>query len=301
MFVQLRKLIVEPCKSLRDSAAPILLIDGLDECDTHRAQVEILRLIASAVGQDPNTFRFLIASRREAYIREIFEEPCFDGILDSVNAEQSFEDVRNYLRDEFARIHREHRDTMDSVRTPWPSPEILDFLVQKSSGYFVYASTVIKFIDDKYFRPTDRLAAVQSLTPTVSDAPFAALDQLYLQILLEVPVRFRSKLCDILYCALFSWLRRRLIPIPQIERLLELQPGDVQLMLRGLHSVLDIPSRSGVISAHHASFLDFLQDQHRSLIFHIDLENRMNVARAVLKAFSDDNHWVDTPDDPLAW
>jgi hypothetical protein len=300
MDVQLHELIAKPCKSLPDSASPVLLIDGLDECDTHRAQVEILCLIRSAVHQHPNTFRFLISSRPEVHIREVFEDPSFDGIFHSVNVEQSFADIQKYLRDEFARIHREHRDTMGSVPTPWPSPDILEMLVQKSSGYFVYASTVIKFVDDKYFRPTERLAAIQNITPTNSDAPFKALDQLYMQILSGVPVQFRSKLCDILYCVLFSWSRRKLTFL-QIEHLLELQPGDVRLILRALHSVLGIPSDSDVISAHHASFLDFLKVPQRSSIFHIDLENHINIVRAILKLLPDDNHWLDTPDDPLAW
>jgi hypothetical protein len=105
MDVQLRKLIVEPYKSLRYSADPIFLIDGLDECDTHRVQVEILCLIGSAANQHPNRFRFLIASRPEAHIREILEEPPFDVVLHSVNVEQSFNDIRTYFSDEFARIH----------------------------------------------------------------------------------------------------------------------------------------------------------------------------------------------------
>ncbi|KAJ7880937.1 hypothetical protein B0H13DRAFT_1630200, partial [Mycena leptocephala] len=291
MDVQLHKLIVEP---LRDATPPILLIDGLDECDTHRAQLEILRLIARAVNQHPNTFQFLIASRPEAHIHENLAKPSFHGILDSLNVEQSFEDIRKYLRDEFARIHCEHH-TMEDVATPWPSPKVLETLVYKSSGYFIYASTVIKFIDDEYSRPTERLAAVQNLTPTDSDAPFEALDQVYTQILSGVPLRFHSKLRDILCHAFFSRWRKKLTFL-QIERLLELQPGDIRLILRGLHSVLEIgPDK---ISAHHASFLDFLQDPQRSSIFHIDLGN---VACPVLKIFSDGNHWFDTPDDPLAW
>jgi hypothetical protein len=39
------------------------------------------------------------------------EEPSFGGILHSVNVEQSFNDVRTFLCDEFARIHREHKYT----------------------------------------------------------------------------------------------------------------------------------------------------------------------------------------------
>jgi hypothetical protein len=293
MDVQLHKLIIEP---LRDSSPPILLIDGLDECDVHRVQVKILRLVESAVGQHPNTFRFLVASRPEAHIREILDEPSFHRIRQSINVRQSFEDIRKYLRDEFGRIHREHRDTMSRVPTPWPSPKVLETLVHKSSGYFIYASTVIKFIDDEYSRPTERLAAVQTLTPTNSDPPFEALDQLYTQILSGVPIRFRSTLRDILHCTLELHLQ---LEPHEIERLLELQPGDIRLILRSLHSVLKIDLDE--ISAHHASFLEFLQDPQRSSIFHIDLETRMNVARAVLKTLSDDNHWLDTPDDPLAW
>jgi hypothetical protein len=52
---------------------------------------------------------------------------------------------------------------MAAVRTPWPSSEIIQELVEKSSGYFVYASTVIKFIDDKNFRPKDRLDILMGL------------------------------------------------------------------------------------------------------------------------------------------
>ncbi|KAJ6560171.1 hypothetical protein B0H19DRAFT_1376003 [Mycena capillaripes] len=141
MDVQLRKLILEPCQSLTDSSPPILLIDGLDECQDEGTQAAILRLIGSTVLQFPNTFRLLIASRPEAHIRDIFEDPSFHVILNSTNIERAFEDIRTYFRDEFARIHREHRDTMGIVRTPWPSPEILENLVEKSSGYFVLFST----------------------------------------------------------------------------------------------------------------------------------------------------------------
>jgi hypothetical protein len=271
MDVQLRNLIVDPYLSIRGSTPPILLIDGLDECDTHGAQVELLQLIGSSVFQHPNTFRVLIASRPEPHIREIFEQSTFHRILHSDHVEQSFADIRKYLKNEFARIHCEHRNTMRNVPTPWPSQEILDILVENSSGYFVYASTVVKFVDDEYSRPTERLSAVQNLTPTDFDAPFEALDQLYIQILSAIPVRLHSKLGDILQCVVCQWIHE---PTPlQIDRLLEMQPGDVQLILRGLHSVLDIPSDSGVISAHHASFLDFLQDAQRSSIFYINLEN----------------------------
>ncbi|KAJ7681858.1 hypothetical protein DFH06DRAFT_951757, partial [Mycena polygramma] len=132
-------------------------------------------------------------------------------------------------------------------------------LVEKSSGYFIYASTVIKFVDDKLFRPNERLAAVQNLSSTDSNAPFATLDQLYIQILSGVPAQFHSRLRDI-----FLVLPRQFEPA-QIDVLFEMQPGDTELILRSLHSVLYVDGEDeGYIFAHHASFLDFLADQHRS-------------------------------------
>jgi hypothetical protein len=166
-----------------------------------------------------------------------------------------------------------------NVPTPWPSPDVLDSLVSKSSGYFVYTSTIIKFVDDKYFRPTERLAVIQNLAPSDSDMSFEVLDQLYIQILSGVPVQFLSSLCDILHCVISDW-NLDLTPL-QIDWLLELKPGDTQLIFRGLHSVLEIGS-NGHISVYHASFLDFVRDPRRSSNFNISLENRMNVAHAVL-------------------
>ncbi|KAJ7818365.1 hypothetical protein B0H13DRAFT_1661951, partial [Mycena leptocephala] len=145
MDVQLGNLIIQPCQSLDNAEPVILLIDGLDECEGEWAQENILSLIGNTVRQHPSTFRFLLTSRPEPHIREKLAESVFRGLYDSVNVEQSFEDIRLYFCDEFARIHREHSATMARIPTPWPSPDVVEMLVEKSSGYFVYASTVIKF------------------------------------------------------------------------------------------------------------------------------------------------------------
>ncbi|KAJ6459750.1 hypothetical protein C8R47DRAFT_947548, partial [Mycena vitilis] len=125
---------------------------------------------------------FLISSRPEAHIRDVFQHTSFNGLLDSTNVEESFEDVRRYLQGEFSRIHREHPH-MNGVPTPWPSTEILDGLVRKSSGYFIYASTVIKLVDGRHARPTKRLNTLQNLSSPSSDPPFVDLYQLYIRIL----------------------------------------------------------------------------------------------------------------------
>ncbi|KAJ6509785.1 hypothetical protein DFH09DRAFT_1050008 [Mycena vulgaris] len=288
---QVHKLVVEPCQALNDDASPILLIDGLDECEGHDVQQEILRVLGNVAQNHLLRLRILIASRPELHIRDRFEHSNFQGLYDSVNVRQSFEDIWTYLRDEFKRIQHKHRQTMDNIPIPWPSPETLDKLVEKSSGYFIYASTLVKFIDDEDSRPAERLEVIQDLATSEYDLPFDALDQLYMQILLGVPYRYRSKLCDIL-CVVTNFE----FCTEEIERLLHLQPGDVLLILRRLHSLLDVPSTSNayaIIHVHHASFPDFLHNSQRSSIFYVGSEHRIKVARSVLEALPGVGYDVD--------
>ncbi|KAJ7503833.1 hypothetical protein B0H11DRAFT_2355672, partial [Mycena galericulata] len=232
---QLQNLIIEPCRRRTPLTHPVcFVIDGLDECDSQDIQQGILRSIAIAI-QQPLPVLFFIASRHEPHIAEVFDEPVLDGFHRGLNIRQSFEDVRRYLRSEFSRIHREHRTTMSTVSPPWPSSEVVEALVEKSSGYFIYASTVIKYIDDKNFRPTGRLEIILGIKQRGPPSPFDTLDQLYSQILSDVPLDSRPQLLRIL-----TVISADLLPVSYsvMEQLLELDPGDVGLILRNVHSVI---------------------------------------------------------------
>jgi hypothetical protein len=169
---------------------------------------------------------------------------------------------------------------MAMIPEPWPSPEIIDDLVKKSSGYFIYVSTIIKFIDDKKFRPTERLAVITGMAEPCFGVPFAALDQLYTQILAEVPAQPQFlKILTVIAAKISFWPTH-------IEQLLELEPGDVQMSLHSLHSVINFPE-DGQISTHHTSFCDFLLDPARAGIFYIGgCQHRTDLSRHILKAFS---------------
>ncbi|KAJ6504976.1 hypothetical protein C8R45DRAFT_543569 [Mycena sanguinolenta] len=182
---QMKALISYPWRAHRDRDSVTVLIDGLDECDRHDAQEEILRAIRDSSSKHTIPLRFIVASRPEPHIREMFDSAFYFGHHRSLNVEQSFEDVRKYLRDEFSRIHRDHC-TMAGMLSPWPSCETLEDLVDKSSGHFIYAATIIKFIDDKNYRPTQRLEIVLD-GGRGSESAFDALDQLYMSILASAP------------------------------------------------------------------------------------------------------------------
>ncbi|KAJ6490130.1 hypothetical protein C8R45DRAFT_826225, partial [Mycena sanguinolenta] len=142
--IQMQKLISEPCCPYGDGQPLAILIDGLDECQGRDIQDKILRTIRNSPCYYTVPFRFIVASRPEPHIREVFESPFYAGHCRLLNVEQSFNDVRKYLHDEFARIRREHR-TMARIPLPWPFPAVVEKLVDKSSGHFIYASTIIKF------------------------------------------------------------------------------------------------------------------------------------------------------------
>ncbi|KAJ7629177.1 hypothetical protein DFH06DRAFT_722148 [Mycena polygramma] len=271
--VQLRELILKPCSSLEDSTWTVL-IDGLDECEGQSVQQEILRLILDFTRKQI-PLRFIIASRPEAHICDILDDPSSYGLYRPFDVEHSFAEVRTYLVAEFARIHREHQ-TMAAVPGPWPSTHTVEHLVAKSSGYFIYASTVIRFVDDRNFRPTQRLAALEHLAGTGFDSPFDALDELYTQILSTVPKHY--PLIPIL--RVIDNITADVQP-PQIDTLLRLLPGDTELCLRPLPSLIEAGNRG--IRFVHASFSDFLHQPSRAGDFHTgDLPGLVDLLRLIL-------------------
>ena len=91
---------------------------------------------------------------------------------------QAFDDIRVYLRDGFDRIKKIH---FAHFTSDWPSDDDIERLVQTSSGHFIYASTVMKYIENYYDRPQRRLDVILNLR-TTSRNSYAALDALYLNI-----------------------------------------------------------------------------------------------------------------------
>ncbi|KAJ7235990.1 hypothetical protein C8J57DRAFT_138872 [Mycena rebaudengoi] len=302
MKVQLERLVLEPCRSLRESESLTILVDGLDECDGHSVQEEILQLIASCFRKQPPPVKFILASRPEPHIREVFEGSFFLGLHECFNIQQSYEDIEKYLRAEFKRIYCEHHRTMANVPKPWPADKLLKKLIQNSSGYFIYAHTVIRFIDDKNFRPPERLQVIVENLKTEFDSPYGALDQLYKDILAVVPNR--PRMLELLYVIdTFSELGTY-----WISQLLHLERGDLRLALHGLHSLLSIPEDSLLdisedyledehvdkdnfyskhrISPHHASFYDFLKDTTRAGPFYINGSTQSSVIHSMLHLLS---------------
>ena len=183
MDVQLRTLIVDAFQKL--SPLPqrpyLVIIDGLDECHDKLAQKSILRLLYETITVHKLPLRFLIGSRPESHIRSSFDQESLYTITHRVDLDETFNpgrDIRVLLQDGFANICADN-SIPSHVKQPWPGERIIDLLVQRSLGQFIYAATVLKFVGADFCNPTEQLELVLKPDPTA----FSGLDHLYTQIL----------------------------------------------------------------------------------------------------------------------
>ncbi|KAM6490153.1 hypothetical protein JOM56_014345 [Amanita muscaria] len=181
---QFEELIVRPLQALNDSSqtplpAPVIVIDGVDECVNERLQRRILKVIGSAISDHRVPLRFLICSRPEAHIQETINNFQYLTLpLDLAKLDDAYMDIEKYLKAELSRIASEQ-----DLDPTWPGEEVIQKFVYKSSGQFIYASTLIRFIDDEYNCATTQLDIVLGLKPSGTKKPFAELDALYMEIL----------------------------------------------------------------------------------------------------------------------
>ncbi|KAJ6564106.1 hypothetical protein B0H19DRAFT_1067698 [Mycena capillaripes] len=265
MAVQFEKLLVDPFNHAPTlQFLPIIVLDGLDECEGNKIQQEILRLFIQAIRAGRLPVRILIASRPEPHLREVLDADDVFGICQQseLSADEfAYDDIRTYLRDEFSRIHLEHKARGIDLGAVWPGQKALEHLVRKSSGIFIYAATVVWFVDDEYSHPISGLDSVFRLDPN-STAP---LDDLYTQILSPLS----PYVLHILH-AVWRETPRMLIVPEDIDMLLNQPRGTSRLAFRGLHSLVEVPPIRALpdprdsVTFLHASFADYLDDERRS-------------------------------------
>jgi len=266
---QFTSLVINPLMSIfsneRGRALKLIVIDGLDECDDLDSQRDILDTLiyASMVSNLP--IRFLLCSRPENHILHFFSSPKAQGTLFKIFLGDEYspnKDIELYLSERFNSIKEGHI-FKSSIPKDWPSKEHVHAIVEKSSGQFIYAATIVRYVDSSRHRPNHRLEAVLGLRPSFSDLPFSQLDALYSHILsitnepalsvniLTFPALYPSPLAD------------------TVETILGLEPGDVEVLLSDLGSIIQIDSHRE-LKLLHRSFTDFLFDRQRSRSFFKD-------------------------------
>ena len=276
---QWKHLILQPLSKLTANSCQsplILVIDALDECDGDKDVKGILQLFAEAKSLKPIPLRIFVTSRPETPIRFGFRN--MSGIL---HRDLALQQISPTIVNKDIFIFFEHkleeiRKASDDLPVGWPGKEIISILVLKAHGLFIYAATVCRFIEQggEQWPPDDLLCLIlQGNANNViitDESPTKDLDKMYSQILqlsfkgINSP-KDRQQLASIFrqvvgaIVILFNPLSA-----VSIARLLDVDGKIIQMRLRHLHSVLEVPnSQTHTIKLLHPSFRDFLLDKER--------------------------------------
>ncbi|KAF5328082.1 hypothetical protein D9619_013646 [Psilocybe cf. subviscida] len=275
----------------------VLILDGLDECSSESnswvIQQDILRTLYDIVAQNDSPFILVVSSRAEPHLTRLF-----NGIQSHVGRlyldGESFspsDDIRLFVVGELENIKATHH-LLTTLPAEWPSTNSIDAIVRKSSGHFIYAATVMRFVQISTDSPVLSLEKVEGIRPVENDSPFAQLDAVYLHILSKA--RNWPKTRDI--------LAAQTLPDPQDgSRSVTLYNSVAQrrstVLLDALgYNITEIASYTGELTAlvkveyqeikfYHSSFGDFLLDERRSGNFYIDLDKfRLKLVPALFYA-----------------
>jgi hypothetical protein len=141
----------------------------------------------------------------------------------------------------------------------WPSNADLDQLAWQSEGIFIYASTLVKFVNDEYDDPQRKLQIALNM--------HNGLDTLFEQVLGDARRYPNFELA--LGAVLFTRNNPHITILPQLLQLNSVY--DVRLALRGCLSILLVPEDDDdYIRPYHASLQDFLTDSNRGRDRYLD-------------------------------
>jgi len=215
-----------------------------------------------------------MSSRPELSIRDSFNSYDLRDVIRTLVLDDHYlpdADIRRYFWSRFENIKQKQTHLLRTyIPTNWPSSQIIQSLVQRSAGQFIYASTMIKFVDSPQPRPVERLDAVLRLHNPMGDIPFTELNYVFSSVhgmyhLVLVSSLSPSRI--LAFCFLESWGR----------------------ILGDLHSVINVPAspasasptaaESGIHIIH--PLVDFLTDQSRAGKYFINsVKSHADLARA---------------------
>ena len=263
---QMEEVIVGPLMATR--IRTLIIIDALDECKDEEPASAILSVLSRYIDRIPRV-KFFITGRPELRIRSGFRlaslRPVTEVLrLHDVERSSVDSDIKLFFRTRLADVAEDRSDC--SQIEDWPSSYEIDILCQKAAGFFIYASTVIKFIASGHHTPAERLTLIASLPQCTAHEGQSGIDLLYTQVL-EYAFHDVSTNNKEFYFCLRSVLGAVVLtfnPLPMEALSTLLKRSNISTTLRFLHSLLLVPeSKADPIRVFHKSLPDFLMDLGR--------------------------------------
>jgi len=263
---QWNQLILNPLKNApTQSIQLVVVIDALDECDSMQDIQLILQLFEEAKDLATVRIKIFLTSRPEIPIfdgfRQLSGEAYQDFILHNIPLDTVNADISTFFLQKLSPLKAKH-----GLGTPWPDEQIIEQLVERAAGLFIYAATTLRFIQDGIDGPEEPLSLVLSATKSSLSAT-EHLDGIYTTLLQhsvlgrrgyqECAGRFRRVVGSIL--VMFNN-----IPARNLAQLLQIPFKMVSSTLDSLRSVVSVPEEeSQPVRLFHLSFRDFLLDSQR--------------------------------------
>ena len=263
---QMEELIVCPLKATH--IPTLIIIDALDERKDEEPASAILSILSRCVNEIPNV-KFFITGRPEPRIRSGFRLKSLLPItevlkLHEVKHEVVNNDIKLFFQTQLTNL-AENRSDCGSLGD-WPSSSDIGILCKKAAGFFIYASTVIKFVASKSHKPTKRLNLIISLPESTSHEGRSGIDLLYTQVLEQAVDGIDADDDELHSCFRTVVGALLLIFNPLSTKALSdlLREFDISTTLCSLHSLLLVPDvEEDPILIFHKSFPDFLTDPKR--------------------------------------
>lgn len=265
----------------------VFVIDALDECSDQRKLAELIDALVDF--RSVLLVKFLLTSRPEMYIRNTpINNPDLSSILQlhTVDPADVAADLRLYIGETLAGI---------SGRLTWYTQQDVETLVYQSCGLFIFASTVVRYINNR-INDEGRRERLRKVTEAVSRGPAltAALDQVYELVLSEASrpdVVDTDELEDtrrVLACILTA---RMGLSIQALADLMEVGPASLRGSLERLASLVHVPEgdiEPGIRTL-HASFGDYIFERAASRIRIAAAFGHTTLARGCLRRMVQDD------------
>ncbi|KAG8791779.1 hypothetical protein FRC12_008122 [Ceratobasidium sp. 428] len=262
---QFEGLFVQPLRNTTVTfpANIVIVIDALDECDDQGGVSRVITTLLSHAAGLP--VKFFVTSRPEPKIIDQMRKKRAEKVrrelrLHELNSTVVRQDIATYLTVKLAPA--ELSDTE------------LNVLVQRSGVLFIYAATVVRFIEfDDFSGCKQRLRLVLDASATLTNESDEALDDLYTAILKTALER--KGLTRAEKAAMETVLRhvvcaREPLSLDAMAGLIQADTTvQVSAALRPLQSVLRV-SESEAIGTLHESFPNYLLNPTRSGRFYCD-------------------------------
>ncbi|VUC36749.1 unnamed protein product [Clonostachys rosea] len=276
---QFDKLISTPLdfsyRNLLSKPTIAIIVDALDECHGDDDIRLIIHLFSQSDALKSVRFRIFITSRPELPVRLGFKNvsgryECV--LLHEIPNQVIGRDIYVYLEHELARIRDKYNsDAFEDDQLPrnWPGEQEVRNLTTMAAPLFIVASTMCRFVaDDTYNDPLGQLKKIKR-NEIATHNELDGLHFSYLPVLDQFTAGASGTACRSLMED-FRVIVGSIVVIAEplsakhLSRLLNVSIPRISRVLRRLHSVLDVPSRTDLpVRAFHQSFRDFLLDRKK--------------------------------------